>query len=229
DDAFSTIVAAVEQGRVIFANIRASVTFMLCTNVAEVLAVAIPTLIGWTLPLHPLQILYLNVITDVFPALALGVGPGSGQEMRQPPRPADEPVLTSAHWRSIAGWAGLLAACVLAALLLAENWLQLDTNAAVTVSFLTLAFGKLWFTFNLRQPGSNFLKNGITANPWVWGALALCIGLLLLSVYLPGLNTVLKTSDPGGSGWILLLSISLIPVLVGQIRRSLQRPPEVGD
>src|SRR6056297_287916 len=98
DDAFTSIVTAVKYGRIIFDNIRKSVMFMLCTNVAEVLAITIATIIGgfyfFPIPLLPLQILYLNVITDVFPALALGMGKGEPGIMKNKPRPKEESVLT---------------------------------------------------------------------------------------------------------------------------------------
>ncbi len=223
DDAFETIVAAVRQGRVIFNNIRKSVVFMLTTNVAEVLAVAAATGAGWPLPLLPLQILYLNVLTDVFPALALGLGPPSGSEMEEPPRSPRESVLTRAHWLEITGFAALLAVCVLGALLLADHWLELTELEAVTVSFLTLAFGKLWFTFALRNPNSSILRNEITRNPWVWGALALCIVLLAAAAYQPFLSGLLQTRPLGWRPWLLLLAMSVIPLLAGQMVREIQR------
>ncbi|MCX4240305.1 cation-translocating P-type ATPase [Paraliomyxa miuraensis] len=223
DDAFETIVAAVEQGRVIFANIRKSVMFMLCTNVAEVLAVSIATFAGWTLPLRPLQILYLNVLTDVFPALALGVGSGSGDEMEQPPRDPQESVLTRSCWLEIGGWAALLGACVLGGLLMAEHVLELPVAEAVTISFLTLGFGKLWFTFNLRSPGSGLVRNEITRNRWVWAAIALCTVLLTAAIAVPALSRTLGTESPGPDGWLLLLGTSLVPLVVGQAIREGQR------
>ena len=223
DDAFETIVAAVAQGRVIFANIRRSVMFMLCTNVAEVIAVALATAAGWTLPLRPLQILYLNVLTDVFPALALGLGKGSGREMEDPPRDPGEAVLTSRHWVEIIGWAAVIATCVLAGLLLAQHWLGFDERGAVTVAFLTLAFGKLWFTSALRAPKSGVFRNEITRNPWVWGAIALCIILLLAAVYVPFLSTLLETAALPAHGWALLLGLSLVPFVLGQIVRQIQK------
>ncbi len=227
DDAFATIVAAVRQGRIIFDNIRKSVMFMLCTNVAEVLVVAVAAGLGGLLelplPLRPLQILYLNVITDVFPAIALGVGRGEPDIMRRPPRPHDEPVLTRGHWRAVGGWATLLGACVLGSLIIALHGLGLDEQRAVTVSFLTLAFGKLWFVYNLRAPGTSLLRNDIVRNPWVAGAILLCIVLLLAAVYVAPLSAVLKTSPPGGAGWLLLLGMSLVPLLVGQAWREFQR------
>ncbi|MCB2414012.1 cation-transporting P-type ATPase [Demequina sp. TTPB684] len=223
DDAFNSIVAAVEHGRVVFGNIRKSVIFMLTTNVAEVLAVTAATVAGWPLPLLPLQILYLNVVTDVFPALALGVGPGSGQEMKQPPRDPQESVLNRRNWREIIGFAAVVAASVLAGLLLAQHWLGMSATEAVTVSFLTLAFSKLWFTFALRSPGSKVLRNEITRNPWVWGAIALCIVLLVAAVYVPVLSDVLQTHMLSGEAWGLVLIMSLIPLVAGQAVRQLQR------
>ncbi|MFO8149428.1 MAG: cation-transporting P-type ATPase [Trueperaceae bacterium] len=228
DDAFETIVAAVRQGRIIFGNIRKAVMFVLCTNLAEVLAVAVASVLGaftaLPLPLLPLQILYLNVLTDVFPALALAVGRGADDVMTQPPRPREEAVLTAAHWREIAGWSLVLAASVLAASAVATFVLGMATLQAITVSFLTLAFGKLWFTFVLRAPGTGVLRNDVVRNPWVWAALALCVPLLLAAVYLPGLSDVLRTRAPGAGGWALLLGLSLVPFAVGQavrVRQSL--------
>jgi Ca2+-transporting ATPase len=220
DDAFSSIVAAVRQGRIIFGNIRKSVMFMLCTNVAEVVAVAAASAAGGftnlPLPLLPLQILYLNVVTDVFPALALGMGKGEPNVMKRKPPPRSEPVLTRTHWSAIGGWSVLVAACVLGALIVASYLLGFEQKQAVTASFLTLAFGKLWFVFNLRKPGSRLLDNDIVRNPYVAGSIALCAALLIAAVYLPGLSAVLKTQDPGLRGWLLVLGMSLIPFVLGQ-------------
>ena len=220
DDAFSSIVAAVRQGRIIFANIRKSVMFMLCTNVAEVLVVAVTAAVGGLvslpLPLLPLQILYLNVITDVFPAIALGMGRGEPDMMQRSPRPQHEPVLTRAHWAAVGGWAIVVGACVMAGLILAYHWLEFDQRQAVTVSFLTLAFSKLWFVFNLRSQGSRLLDNDIVTNPFIWGSILLCSALLVAAVALPGLSTVLKTKPLSWAGWILLLGMSLVPFTVGQ-------------
>ncbi|HHP7234848.1 MAG TPA: cation-translocating P-type ATPase, partial [Desulfobacterales bacterium] len=226
DDAFSSIVAAVKQGRIIFDNIRKSVMFMLCTNVAEVIAVAVASVVGGftklPLPLLPLQILYLNVLTDVFPALALGMGKGEPGIMQREPRPRQESVLTGRHWSAIGGWALLVAFCVLGSLSIAYYLLGFDQERAVTVSFLTLAFGKLWFVFSLRSPGSRLLDNDIVRNPYIAGAIALCTVLLIAAVYLPGLSGVLKTQNPAPGGWLLILGVSLIPFLVGQGMRIAQ-------
>lgn len=226
DDAFASIVAAIHQGRVIFDNIRKSVMFMLCTNVAEIIAVAAAAAAGtfsnMPIPLLPLQILYLNVITDVFPALALGMSKGEPDIMNAPPRPREESILTGEHWRAVGGWATLVAASVLGALSAAYYGFGFETGQAVTISFLTLAFAKLWFVFNLRNPGSTFLHNNIIRNPYILGSLALCTALLMAAVYAPGLSSLLKTQAPGINGWLLILVMSLIPFVFGQILRVFQ-------
>jgi len=226
DDSLGSIVAAIEQGRVIFANIRKSVMFMLCTNVAEIVAVAAATLAGLPLPLKPLQILYLNVLTDVFPALALGVGRGDPRVMERLPRDPKEQVLTRKHWLAIGGWSVLVAASVLGALSAARFGLDFDETAAVTVSFLTLGFAKLWFVLNLRDRGTTLFSNDITRNGWVWGAIALCAALLAAAVYVPGLSTLLKTKPPGTNGWLCLLGMSLLPVVIGQVVLAFRKPAQ---
>lgn len=223
DDSFESIVAAVSEGRVIFSNIRKAVMFLVCTNVAEVLAVSIATLAGWPLPLRPLQILYLNVLTDVFPALALGVGPATGDEMRESPRDPQEAVLTRGHWLAVTGWSTLIAACVLGSLLYARHGLGLEVPAAVTVSFLTIAFGKLWFVFVLRSPRQGFFDSAVVRNGWIWASIGLCTALLVAAVYLPGLSALLETRDPGPRGIGLMLGASLVPVLVGQVVLAVRR------
>ncbi|MGA6925015.1 MAG: cation-transporting P-type ATPase, partial [Desulfosarcina sp.] len=227
DDAFGSIVSAVRQGRIIFGNIRKSVMFMLCTNAAEVIAVATAAVAGsfWDLPipLLPLQILYLNVITDVFPALALSMGEGEPGVMKQAPRPRDESILTRRHWRAVGGWSLLIALCVLASLSVAFYIMDFETHRAVTVSFLTLAFGKLWFVYNLRSADSSPVDNDIVNNPYILGSIVLCSGLLAAAVYLPGLSDVLATEPPGMAGWFLIGGMSLIPFVWGQTLRAVQR------
>ncbi len=222
DDAFSSIVAAVEQGRIIFANIRRSILFMLCTNGAEVVTVAAATLAGAPLPLRPLQILYLNVITDVLPALALSVGKGGGDVMHQPPRDPEEKILSKREWQAITSWSLILAACVLAAFTVALQILAVDEITAVTISFFTLACGKLWFVFNLRERGSRLLRNSIVENPWVWASIVVCIGFLLAAMYWPSLAGILKVRPLAAAGWLTALGFSLLPLLIGQVRRSVQ-------
>jgi Ca2+-transporting ATPase len=223
DDAFASIVAAVEQGRIIFGNIRKAVVFMLCTNGAEILAVAVASFASIPLPLRPLQILYLNVLTDVLPALALGVGAGSSVVMQRPPRAAGQSVLTRSHWLAIGGWSCTIAAVVLGALWLAHSVLGLEGLAAVTVSFLTLGLAKLWFVFNLRDPDARLADDDVLTNPWIWSSIAVCIGLLGAAVYAPGLSYVLETRPLWLSGVGVALGMSFVPAALGQALRLFRR------
>jgi len=225
DDRFSSIVAAVEQGRVIFDNIRKFVLYLLSCNISEIAVISLASLVNAPLPIRPLQILFLNLVTDVFPALALGVGEGEAAIMKRPPRDPKEPILTRRHWIEMGGFSGLITAAVLGVLVLALVGLGMEQERAVTISFLTLAFAPLWHVFNMRDRGSRFLSNEVVRNRWVWGALVLCTGLLVAAVYMPGLNTLLKVKDPGLTGWGLVLGASLLPWLVGQIFRSWASEP----
>jgi Ca2+-transporting ATPase len=216
DDAFSTIVVAIEQGRVILENIREFVLYLLSCNISEILVVALASIVSAPLPVRPLQILFLNLVTDVFPALALGVGEGDPSIMERPPRDPQEPIMTRRHWFAIAVYGLAITVSVLGSLALALAWLGMAEDRAVTVSFLTLACAQLWHVFNMRDRGTGFVGNAITRNPYIWGALAVCVLLLLGAVYVPVLAKVLAIVDPGLEGWGLVLGMSLIPWAVGQ-------------
>lgn len=223
DDSFKTIVTAVSQGRAIFDNIRKFIIFLLSGNAGEIMIVAFPMLIDASMPLLPLQILYLNMIGDVFPALALGVGKDDSSNMQHPPRDRKEAILTGRHWMRIVLYGFLISLPVLAAFYLALDKMDMKMDRAVTVSFLTLAFSRLWHVFNMRHYDSGIFKNEVTVNPFIWGALAICILLLLGGVYLPGLSKVLRLIEPGFYGWLLILSLSFVPLLFGQIWKIIKR------
>lgn len=230
DDALSTIVEAVRRGRTIMDNIRKAVMFFLCTNLAEIIAVTIGVALAYPLPLLALQILYLNVITDVFPALALSVGPAGRNVMEKQNTKAGREILNREHWLAVIALGVLLAATTLAALIIAKETLGLSDTAATTVSFLTLGFSKVWFPFILRDPSSPLVKNEITLNPWIWGAITLCAGLLVLAVYFRPLGEILRTAVIPAEAWLVVLTCSLLPLAIGQIalavirRRSSGRP-----
>ena len=162
------------------------------------------------------------MISDVFPALALGLGKGDYAVMNYPPRGSQEPILTQRHWLAIGGYGMLIAGAVLSAFTLAFFWLGVNQDKAVTISFLTLAFARTWHTFNMRDPGSRFLHNEVTRNPFVWGAVALCIVLLLGAVYIPSLALVLSLQHPSYEGWLLIGGMSFIPFVVLQIWKSIR-------
>lgn len=219
DDSFCSIVSAVSYGRVIANNIRKFVCYLLSCNISEILIVSLAAIMSVPMPLLPLQILFLNLVTDVFPALALGVGEGDDGIMRQGPRPPREPIVTKLHWFVIGGYSFVMTIAVLGALFLALYWLKLPERQAVTVSFLTLAFAQLWHVFNMRDRGSKVFANSITRNPYIWGALVLCTGLTLLTVFVPFMADVLQVANPGLSGWALIIGMSLLPLILGPLAK----------
>jgi Ca2+-transporting ATPase len=217
DDAFSTIVAAVEQGRAIFNNIRKFTLYLLSGNTGEIIAVAVASLINAPLPLLPLQILFINAVNDVFPALALGVGEGNPYQMKHPPRDSKEPILARRHWLAIVVYGLLLGSAVLGIFFLCLEVWGLEQQRAVTISFLTIAFARLWHVFNMRDNDSHLWNNEVTRNPYIWLALIICTGLLLIAVYVPVLAKVLNLVPPGWDGWGLIMGTSFIPLVIGQI------------
>jgi Ca2+-transporting ATPase len=228
NDRFATIPVAIEGGRIIFDNIRKFVLYMISGNVGEILIVMLATLVGAPLPLLPLQILYINAVNDIFPALALGVGKGSATVMKRPPRDPSEPILTRRNWIVIGLYGLLIGVSVLAGFTLALTRFGWSVERAVTCTFLSIAFARLWHVFNMREHASGFFRNEVTRNPFVWGALLLCIVLLLAAVYISPIATVLKVVDPGVEGWALILAVSLVPVVVGQIVKTFLRKKDRG-
>lgn len=218
DDSFATIVTAIRQGRTIFGNIRKFVIYMLSGNTGEIFAVSVVALMNAPLPLLPLQILYINIVSDVFPALALGVGESRTDVMKNPSRDPDEPILTRYLWGVIGAYGILIGLSVLFVVWYAFQ-LNMSTEEAVTISFLTFGFARLWHVFNMRDPDAPLIRNEITTNRYVWIAIGIGIALMCAAVYLPVLNTVLSTVDPDAEGWLLIAVGSIVPLIVGQIAK----------
>ncbi|HKK07768.1 MAG TPA: cation-transporting P-type ATPase, partial [Gemmatimonadota bacterium] len=216
DDRFPTIVTAIEQGRAIFGAIRKFVLYLLSCNLSEILVVALATAVTAPLPLRPLQILYLNLVTDVFPALALGIGDADPSVMERPPRPAGEPILTKDRWEAVVAYGLLITAAVLGGFWAALVPLGLGTARAVSVAFSILAFAQIAHVFDMVEPESPPFLNEVSRNPWVWGAVALCAGLVLAALRLPFLSDALGLVDPGPAGWRLVAILAPAPVLAGR-------------
>ncbi|MEJ2623544.1 MAG: HAD-IC family P-type ATPase [Pseudolabrys sp.] len=216
DDAFPTIVKAIREGRVIFGNIRRFAAYLLSCNLSEVLVVGLAILSSLPLPIMPLQILYLNLVTDVFPAFALAMGEGERDVLKRRPRNPQEPILGKPQWLVIVLQSLVLTAGTFGALALARLELGLDSKSVITVTFLTLAFAQLWHVFNMRGLHSAVLNNEITRNPWVWAALALCSALLVAPPYIPPIADVLHLAPPTAVMWAIILALSLAPMIVIQ-------------
>lgn len=215
DDAFPTIVAAIREGRVIFGNIRRFAAYLLACNLTEVLVVGIAVLLSLPLPILPLQILYLNLITDVFPAFALALGEGEGDVLDRPPRNPHEPILGRPQWVRLATQSLMMSAAVFGAMWISTS-LSFSPEATVTVTFLTLACAQLWQVFNMHSGRVPLFNNEITRNPWIWAALILCMVLLVIPAYLPALANILGLSAPDATMWTLILGLSALPTVFWQ-------------
>lgn len=223
DDAFGTIVVAIQQGRVIFGNIRRFVVYLLSCNIAEILVILLASLLNTPLPILPLQILFLNLVTDVFPALALGMGEGEPGVMKHRPRPKGDPLLPVRLWWAIGWYGAYIAAATLGAFFVAQEALGLPPVEVVTVSFMTLACAQLLLVFNMRNLNAGFFLNDVTRNRYVWAALALCAGLLAIAVYVPVMQEVLSTGPLRVMDWLVVLAFSAVPVLIDTAVRRVQR------
>ncbi|TXD37349.1 cation-transporting P-type ATPase [Lujinxingia vulgaris] len=222
DDRFNTIVYGIEEGRVIFTNIRRFVVFLLSINWASIVAIVVASLVGAPIPVTALQILYLNVVTDVFPALALVATGGASELMRRPPRSPKESILTGHHWGAIGVYGVVIAAAVLGSLAIALQVMGYEVGRAVTVSFLTLGFGKAFHALNMRDLAarggdSDARVSPVMRNGWVWAAIGLCAGLLAMTVYVPWLRGILETVNPGAVGWGLAVGMGVLPLVAIQV------------
>jgi Ca2+-transporting ATPase len=226
DDNFASIVAAVDQGRIIYSNILRFIHFLFSCNLAEILVVFLALLLGWPLPLAALQILWLNMITDVFPALALAVEPSSPDTMRRPPRNPREP-LVSLPFLGLIAWQGaILAGMTLIAFRLAMAWHGTEgagLDRAVTVAFMTMALAQVFHAFNARSRVRSAFDRQFFSNGWLWTAVVVCLFLQLAAVQLPFLRMVLRTAPLGPGDWALVFGCSLAPVLLVELTK-LARP-----
>lgn len=217
DDSFTSIVVAVKQGRIIFENIRLFVIYLLSCNISEVLVVAIAAFFNLPFPLLPLQILFLNMVTDVFPALALGMNKGEKDVMTKPPRKSSEPILSAKNWISLTAYSACVTAGVLGVELYAIFGLGLKGDIINNLTFYTLVFAQLWHVFNLPLRQVSFFRNQVTTNPFVWYALALCILLTIGFYFVPVLRQALSLLPPEPSLMLLVLAGSLAPVVLIQV------------
>ena len=228
DDNFATLVVAVEQGRIIYANIVRFIHYLFSCNVSEIMVVFAAIMLGWPLPLAPLQILWLNLVTDVFPAMALALEPSAPGVMKQPPRDPRQPLVTP-HFVGLIVWQGLLLAGVtLTAFFVGLRWYGTEGEGlrrAVTMGFMTLALAQIFHAFNARSQRRSAFTRPFT-NAWLLGAVLACLILQLAAVYWPLLQTVLRTVPLTAVELAVVAACSLAPVAVVEVVKLLQRRAE---
>ncbi|MCF8229796.1 MAG: cation-transporting P-type ATPase [Bacteroidales bacterium] len=220
NDDFPSIITAIRQGRIIFNNIRKFIVYQLSYHLSEILVIAAVSFTIFTLPLRPLQLLFLNLLTDVFPALALGIGKGRGKVMEQPPKDPDEPILTKKSWTMISIYGAIIAVYTIGAYFFATYSMGVSKEIANNIAFFGLAFTQIFHVFDMRESDEKVFLNQVTRNKYVWMAVVFCAAALIAAYFIPGLNTLLSFQPMGLEPWLLVVavvvaSIGSIQVLKG--------------
>ncbi|HEX8951606.1 MAG TPA: cation-translocating P-type ATPase, partial [Polyangia bacterium] len=228
DDNYATIVAAVEEGRAIYANIRKFIFFLLSSNAGAVLFVLTTSLLGWEQPLAPIQILWINLITNGLPALALGVDNRDPEQMNQPPREPGGAILSGREYLQILAIGAVMAATALIAFHhfmgdphLARSPSELAHARAVV--FAILSVGPLLHAFNCRSPRRSLFAIGVFSNRALWGAVVTGIILQAVTIYVPPLRPIFKTAPLAGHDLFWVFGMSLVPFVGGELAKLLLR------
>ena len=221
DDNYATIVKAIEQGRIIYANIRKTVFYLLSCNFAEIAILLIATLLGWPPPLAAIQLLWLNLATDGAPALALAMEKGEPGIMNRPPRVATERIVNARMARGIAFHAGALSAAILTAFGIALHGGR--PHVAGTMAFVTLVVAELLRAYTARSEDAQLIKVGIFSNRWMQAAVLASLGLVLAVLYLPFLRPLFDVRPIGAAAWGLILPFAIGPALLIELRKGLPR------
>ena len=221
DDNFATIVRAVEGGRTIYSNMTKFVHLMFSHNLGEVLMIFTAIAAGWALPLLPLQILWMNLVTDIFPALALALEPPSAEIMKQPPRDPKRSLLSARFVTLIAWQAAMLAALALAAYMWALTVYGPGAHAR-TIALFALIAGQLGHTFNCRSRTRSAF-DGPFRNPFIWIAVGVVISLQVLAIYFPPFARVLGTVRPSGTDWFVIVVCAIAPVAIVESTKAFTR------
>jgi Ca2+-transporting ATPase len=206
DDNFATIVAAVEEGRIIYDNIKKYLTFLLSCNVAEILILGIAGMIGWAMPLIALQILWVNLTTDGLPALALGVEPAEPDLMGRPPRDPDEPVFAGSVLWALSAMSVLIFIGLMP--IFYWYWQNEGLEQAQTMALATLVVYELFYAFNCRSLRFTLPQLGLFTNKWLLPAV-LSSGLLLLAViYIPSWGMAFHTVPLSFGDWDVIFIVA---------------------
>lgn len=224
DDNFATIVNAVEEGRIIYSNIKKFVAYLLSCNLGEVLIVLISILMNLPVPLIPIQLLWLNLVTDSFPALALGVERGEADIMDEPPRDPDEPILDTEIKITVAIQSIAITVATLLAYFVGLKWYgQAEgLNHARTMAFSTLIICELLRSYTARSIDKTVFEIGVFTNKKLVIATVFSFLLMLLVIYVPVLNDAFGLMDLGPREIAVVLGSALIPLIAGEIQKKVR-------
>ena len=233
DDNFSTIVSAIEEGRGIWSNIRKAIHYLLSCNIGEILTIFTATLLDFgQMPLAPVQLLWLNLVTDSLPALALGVEPVEEGAMEQPPRPADRGLFDRSFSLRLA-WQGLMVGgLTLAAYFLGFTRLAapgLEGAVANTMAFATLTLCQLFHAFNVRSEDRSLLEQGLLSNPAMNKAFLAGASMQLAVLLFPPLQSVFSVVPMDGGQWLTVLLLAAAPIPICELAKALGRRREMAE
>lgn len=212
DDNFASIAAAVEEGRAVFDNIRKAVFYLLSCNISEILVMFLATLFALPLPLLPVQILWINLVTDGLPALALAVDPKDPDLMQRPPRSPSERFLTKERFWLLFAQGSFLALITLGAFVYCLYGMDLNLERARTLTFTVLVFVQLFHAFNSRSDCRSIFQIGFASNKPLLGAVALSIILQVTIVLLPPLHEIFKVIPFNPEHWLLAFGVGILPL-----------------
>jgi Ca2+-transporting ATPase len=223
DDNYASIVSAIEQGRIIYSNIRKFVYFLLSCNLAEIMVIFLAVLAGQASPLTPIQLLWLNLLTDGAPALALGLERGDPDIMDRPPRPPREPIINRPMVRGIVLQTLAITMVVLGVFFAGLHRQGGDLPLARTMAFVTLSGSELVRAYTARSEQCPLLRLGILGNRYMQYAVGFSTLLLLAVVYIPFLRPVFGTVALGPWEWAVVTPLLLVPALVAELNKRLPR------
>ncbi len=219
DDNYASIVAAVEQGRIIYSNIRKFVYYLLSCNLGEILIIFLATLVGWPSPLTAIQLLWLNLVTDGAPALALGTEKGDPDIMQQHPRPPKEPIINRFMQVGILIQTLAITSATLLAYYLGREVYPQHIEYAETMAFVTLSCSELLRAYTARSEYYPLLRIGLFSNKYMNYAVLSSLALIMAVVYIPFLQTVFNTEPLGWAQWEVILPLMLIPSLAAELTK----------
>ena len=228
DDNFASIVSAIEEGRIIYSNIRKFVFYLISCNIGEILIIFLAMLVGLPIPLRPIQLLWLNLVTDGAPALALGLEKGDPDIMQRPPRPARESIINREMLIGVAVQAVVMTVAVLARLPDRGRAPGASANDPMlakwqTVAFATLVMSELLRAYTARSERYSLLKIGVFGNKWMQYAVGASLILLFAVIYVPFLQTVFGTVALTFSDWLMMLPFILLASVAAELTKAYLR------
>ena len=226
DDNFATIVSAVGEGRRIYDNIRKAIQFLLSANLAEVLAVFSATLMGFTI-LKPVHILWINLITDTLPAIALGMEEAEKDVMQRPPRNRKESIFAGGLGFDIAFQGLIIAAITVLSYFVGHrmesgNWAIAESPAGMTMAFLTLSMVEIFHSFNMRSRTESLFTLR-KQNVWLWGTLAFSLLITAAVIFIPALNTAFSFQPITFAEYLVALGLAVCVIPIVEIEKAIRR------